>query len=111
MMNAREFLDASDLSSALTQASEQLRAKPADAEKRTLLFELLSFSGDLSRAAKQLEVVAQSGVEADVAVQRYLKVLAGEAKLEGFLRWSEQPLVKLAEWVLVMLCRLSCDAS
>jgi fumarate reductase subunit D len=29
--------------------------------------------------------------------------LEGEAKLDGFLRWSEQPLVKLAEWILVML--------
>jgi fumarate reductase subunit D len=27
----------------------------------------------------------------------------GEARLEGFLRWSEQPLVKLAETVLVFL--------
>ena len=29
--------------------------------------------------------------------------LEGEAKLEGFLRWSERPIVKLAEWILVML--------
>jgi fumarate reductase subunit D len=29
--------------------------------------------------------------------------IEGEAKLEGFLRWSEQPLVKIAEWILVML--------
>ena len=29
--------------------------------------------------------------------------LQGEAKLDGFLRWSEQPLVKLAETVLVLL--------
>jgi fumarate reductase subunit D len=29
--------------------------------------------------------------------------LHGEARLEGFLRWSEQPLVIAAEWVLVML--------
>jgi fumarate reductase subunit D len=29
--------------------------------------------------------------------------IGGEAKLEGFLRWSEQPMVKLAEWILVML--------
>ena len=29
--------------------------------------------------------------------------LQGEAKLEGFLRWSEQPLVKLAETALVVL--------
>ena len=29
--------------------------------------------------------------------------LRGEAALDGFLRWSEQPLVVAAEWVLVML--------
>ena len=29
--------------------------------------------------------------------------IEGEAKLEGFLRWSDQPLVKLAEGVLVFL--------
>ena len=29
--------------------------------------------------------------------------LHGEAKLENFLRWSDQPLVKLAETILVLL--------
>jgi len=29
--------------------------------------------------------------------------LRGEAALEGFLRWTEQPLVKAAEWGLVVL--------
>ena len=29
--------------------------------------------------------------------------LRGAAALEGFLRWTEQPLVKLAEWALVLL--------
>ncbi|HKA43694.1 MAG TPA: succinate dehydrogenase, cytochrome b556 subunit [Burkholderiales bacterium] len=31
------------------------------------------------------------------------QALAGEAKLDSFLRWSEQPLVKFAETVLVLL--------
>ena len=31
------------------------------------------------------------------------QALQGEAKLESFLRWSDQPLVKLAETVLVVL--------
>ena len=31
------------------------------------------------------------------------QALQGEAKLETFLRWSEQPLVKFAEWALVLL--------
>ena len=32
--------------------------------------------------------------------------LQGEAGLESFLRWSDQPLVKLAEWGLVTLLAL-----
>ena len=28
-------------------------------------------------------------------------VLQGEAVLDGFLRWSDRPLVKAAEWILV----------
>jgi len=31
------------------------------------------------------------------------QALRGEAQLDGFLRWTEQPLVKLAEWGLVVL--------
>ena len=31
------------------------------------------------------------------------QALQGEARLESFLRWSDQPLVKLAETVLVVL--------
>ena len=31
------------------------------------------------------------------------QALQGEAKLESFLRWSDQPLVKFAEWALVLL--------
>ena len=31
------------------------------------------------------------------------QALAGEAKLESFLRWSDQPLVKFAESALVLL--------
>ena len=31
------------------------------------------------------------------------QALQGEARLDGFLRWAEQPLVKFAETVLVLL--------
>ena len=31
------------------------------------------------------------------------QALTGEARLDGFLRWTEQPLVKLAETALVLL--------
>ncbi len=31
------------------------------------------------------------------------QALAGEAALEGFLRWTDRPLVKIVEWGLVLL--------
>ena len=31
------------------------------------------------------------------------QAIQGEAQLQGFLRWTESPLVKLAEWGLVVL--------
>ncbi|MEP6608677.1 MAG: succinate dehydrogenase [Burkholderiaceae bacterium] len=31
------------------------------------------------------------------------RALTAEAELEGFLRWADNPLVKAAEWVLVLL--------
>ena len=31
------------------------------------------------------------------------QALEGAAKLDGFLRWAEQPLVKFAEWGVVLL--------
>jgi len=31
------------------------------------------------------------------------QALAGEAKLESFLRWTEQPLVQVSEWAIVLL--------
>lgn len=34
------------------------------------------------------------------------QALGGEAGLDGFLRWTEQPLVKAAEWGLVLLLAL-----
>ena len=32
--------------------------------------------------------------------------IEGEARLDGFLRWSDQPLVKVTEWGLVVLLTL-----
>ena len=31
------------------------------------------------------------------------QALAGEAALDGFLRWTEQPAVKVAEWGMIVL--------
>ncbi len=83
-MNAEEFLKDGRLSAAVGQATEQVKANPSDLRSRTLLFELLCFSGDLDRASKQLDVLGSPNTDAEVAVQRYRNVLHGE-RLRGRL--------------------------
>jgi len=78
-MNAQESFNAGELSQAMEAIGAEIRNNPADPKKRTFLFELLCFAGDLDRAGKQLEVIAQQGVDADVAVQTYRLALQGEA--------------------------------
>jgi type VI secretion system protein ImpE len=77
-MTAQESFNAGDLSSALEATGAEVRSKPADQKKRTFLFELLCFAGELERAGKQLEVIAQQGADADLAVQGYRNALQAE---------------------------------
>jgi type VI secretion system protein ImpE len=78
-MTARESFKAGNLSSALEEIGGEVRSNPADAGRRTFLFELLCFGGELERAGKQLEVLAQQGSDADIAVQAYRNALECEA--------------------------------
>lgn len=54
---AQELFDAGRLAEAIKAQSEEVRGRPADAERRFLLFSLLGFAGDLARAARQLEAL------------------------------------------------------
>ena len=77
-MNAKELFDAGDLSAAIGKVGDELRNDPADARRRSFLFELLCFAGDLERAAKQLDVLARGDTEAEIAVSRYRAALDAE---------------------------------
>jgi type VI secretion system protein ImpE len=58
--------------------TQEVKAKPTDAARRTFLFELLCFTGDLDRAGRQLDVIGQQDVMAEPAVQVYRNVLHAE---------------------------------
>jgi type VI secretion system protein ImpE len=77
-MGANELLRSGQLSAAIAQVTEEVKAKPADYRGRSFLFDLLCFSGDLDRAARQLEVLAQENAEAEIGVQPYRNLLEGE---------------------------------
>ena len=77
-MNAKQLFDAADLPGAITKISEELKSDPADSRKRTFLFELLCFAGDLERASKQLDVIGRGSTDSEIAVSRYRAALEAE---------------------------------
>jgi len=65
-MNPLELFKAGKLDEAIGALGEQLRQNPADGKGRTFLFELLCFAGNYDRAEKQLDILGQSGPQAEL---------------------------------------------
>ena len=57
-MNAKELFQAGRLDEAIQALGAELRDNPADARRRTFLFELLCFAGEFDRAEKHLDILA-----------------------------------------------------
>jgi type VI secretion system protein ImpE len=77
-VDAKELLDAGQLSSAIEQLNQDVRSHPADSRLRTFLFELLCFAGDYERAERQLDVIGHQSATAEVGVQVYRNILTAE---------------------------------
>jgi type VI secretion system protein ImpE len=79
-MNARELLEAGRLSAAIEALNGELKARPNDLAGRTILFDLLCYAGDLTRAERQLDVIGHQsgGAEAAIGVRFYQNMLAAE---------------------------------
>lgn len=84
-MNAKELFQAGKLDDAVQALVGEVRDHPADASRRTFLFELLCFTGDYDRAEKHLEVVSQAGGNAQLGTLLYRAALNAErTRLETF---------------------------
>jgi type VI secretion system protein ImpE len=77
-MNTKDLFDAGNLSAALEQLNQDVRAHPVDSRLRTFLFELLCFAGDYKRAESQLDVIAQQNTNIELGTQIYRNILAAE---------------------------------
>ena len=79
-MTPKELLDLGRLDEAVETLTGEVKAHPSDTSLRVFLFELLSLSGDLERAARHLEVIALQGdvVTNSIAVQVYRQLLTAE---------------------------------
>jgi len=79
-MGAKELFDAGNLSGAIEQITQDVKSNPRDLKSRIFLFELLCFAGELQRAERQLDAIAQTSgdVKVEMGAQIYRSVLQSE---------------------------------
>jgi type VI secretion system protein ImpE len=77
-MNAAESYKAGHLAQAIEAQLGEVKAHPTDAARRTFLFELLCFSGDLDRARRQLDAIRADEGELESAAANYRRLLDAE---------------------------------
>ncbi len=77
-MTAKELFQAGKLGEAIQALGVELRANPADAKRRTFLFELLCFAGEYDRAERQLDILADTSKEAGMGSLIYRSALHAE---------------------------------
>jgi type VI secretion system protein ImpE len=77
-MNAKALLESSQLSAAVAELTQQVKARPSDSQLRTFLFELLCFQGDYQRASKQLDVIGLKDEKSGIGIEIYRNLLQAE---------------------------------
>jgi type VI secretion system protein ImpE len=77
-MNAQQLYEAGRIDEAVKELGSTLRGDPANVRARTFLFELLCFAGEYDRAAKQLDIIADSSQEAGMGALLYRSALHAE---------------------------------
>jgi type VI secretion system protein ImpE len=91
MPTARELYAAGRLDSAIDQLGAELRSNPTDAQRRSFLFELLTFAGQYDRAEKQLDVLARAGAQAEAGTLLYRAALSAERVREHMFATGDVP--------------------
>src|SRR5437867_1951672 len=90
-MKAQELFQAGKLEEAVQALGADLRENPADAKRRTFLFELLCFAGDFQRAEKQLDVLASDGRAAELGALLYRAALHAERLRQAIFEKQDYP--------------------
>jgi type VI secretion system protein ImpE len=91
-MGAKELLDAGNLSGAIEQVTQDVKANPRDLKSRIFLFEMLCFAGELQRGERQLDAIAQTSgdVKVEIGVQLYRTLLHAENLRRGFFEGGQR---------------------
>lgn len=90
-MDSKELIKAGRLSEARKQLIEEVKALPADAGKRTLLFQVHSLLGEWDKAEKQLDVIASQNPDKETGVQVYKNLIYAEKDRMEVFRNGKRP--------------------
>ncbi len=93
-MKAQELFQAGKLDAAVQALGAELRDNPADARRRTFLFELLCFAGDYPRAEKQLDILAADGRSAEMGAMLYRAALHAERIRQTIFEKKDYPITE-----------------
>jgi len=90
-MNAIDLVRAGKLSEARGQLISEVKSSPADAGKRTLLFQVLSFCGEWGKAEQHLDAIAARDSSRETGVQVYKNLLRAEKERQEVARLDRRP--------------------
>jgi type VI secretion system protein ImpE len=88
-MGASELFQAGQLTEAIAAAIQDVKDQPGDLSRRTLLFSLLCFEGDLERARKQLDVLGNQVAMSEAPA--YANLLAAESTRRRVFNEGQRP--------------------
>ena len=84
-MNAHELYRAGRLRDAIAAMNDEVRANPADIDRRGFLAELLAIAGNLDRADLQLDALSQIDAKAAVGIASFRHLVRAEqARMQCF---------------------------
>jgi type VI secretion system protein ImpE len=90
-VTGKELFEKGDLQGAIDAVTAEVKAHPNDPVRRTFLFELLCFTGELDRAGRQLDVIGHQDPAAEPAAQVYRNILHAEHLRRRLYAESLQP--------------------
>jgi type VI secretion system protein ImpE len=90
-MEAKELIRAGRLSEARNQAIEEVKASPADAGRRTLLFQVHCLCGEWDKAERDLDIIAAMDAKREAGAQVYRNLVSAEKERIEVFRNNLRP--------------------
>jgi type VI secretion system protein ImpE len=100
-MDAKELIRAGKLQDARIRLTEEVKASPSDAAKRTLLFQVLAFCGEWDKADRHLDILSERDPQAETGVQVYRNLVSAEKKRRDVFLGNGRPssMAKMPDWL------------